>query len=538
MTVCFAAVFALGLAACSSSSDDPPETMDDDMSMDTPDPDAQRTSVQMAINAANTAVTGLTDDASDSAITAADDAVAAAKKAVMDASALSDNEKAAFNTGIAAIEGALKAKKTSIADARKVAAEKMKTANAKSGKALHKALTMNPLDLLTATDADTINAAGLMVSAAADVLDGDDTVDDVPLPRMKAGASAGSLGGWKGTNYAHTDPGTKVANSAVVYTNQGGATTKVFSSEYGDGNPSATDGTYAADNRRLTLTGGLAANKKKMASKFPTVGEQIYKADAPGGNTVSFSGKYDGASGTYTCTPTASDACKAAHSSSGITLTGGWTFTHGSGAMVSRPDADYLYFGWWLRKDKDGVPTHASAFVGLEGTVTTATTDVSAATFNGGSATYTGKAAGKFALSNPLDATGDAGHFTADAELTAKFGVNAAPNNGGISGMIDNFMANGKSVPWSVKLNRAQWGTTGAFASTAMPANTIDEGTVWSINGNPAPESGKWEGQMYDEKPSGATNDDGSNVPTTVIGKFQSEFGSIGRMVGAFGATK
>ena len=46
---------------------------------------------------------------------------------------------------------------------------------------------------------------------------------------------------------------------------------------------------------------------------------------------------------------------------------------------------------------------------------------------------------------------------------------------------------------------------------------------------------------MYDELP-GATDDspagDGSDIPTTVTGTFYSEFSSIGRMVGAFGADK
>ena len=74
-----------------------------------------------------------------------------------------------------------------------------------------------------------------------------------------------------------------------------------------------------------------------------------------------------------------------------------------------------------------------------------------------GGATYAGHAAGKFAMSNPLDGTGDGGHFTADATLTAKFGKRRA-HNGGVTGTLDNFMANDQSVPWSVALHRAPWG--------------------------------------------------------------------------------
>ena len=57
--------------------------------------------------------------------------------------------------------------------------------------------------------------------------------------------------------------------------------------------------------------------------------------------------------------------------------------------------------------------------------------------------------------------------------------------------------------------------------------------TVWSIDGNSAAASGTWSGQMYDDD-----DDDGSNVPSTVLGTFQSSFGSIGQMVGGFGASK
>ena len=32
--------------------------------------------------------------------------------------------------------------------------------------------------------------------------------------------------------------------------------------------------------------------------------------------------------------------------------------------MVTITDTTYLYFGWWLQKDKDGMPTAASAFTG------------------------------------------------------------------------------------------------------------------------------------------------------------------------------
>ena len=222
-------------------------------------------------------------------------------------------------------------------------------------------------------------------------------------------------------------------------------------------------------------------------------------------------------------------------------MIGTWVFTHDSGAMTSKPDGNYLYFGWWLTKDKDGDPTSASAFTGVVGAANAPTANPSGIT---GNATYAGHAAGKFAISSPLGGS-DAGHFTADATLTAKFGGGATvgASGTGISGTLENFMANGQAVPWSVSLFRRGWDNTTAGVTAAYndpDTSSVDESvtqTVWSIDGNSAAASGTWSAQMYDEAQSGSA-DDGSNVPTTVTGRFHSDFGSTHTMVGAYGATK
>ena len=88
-----------------------------------------------------------------------------------------------------------------------------------------------------------------------------------------------------------------------------------------------------------------------------------------------------------------------------------------------------------------------------------------------GSATYNGHAAGKFAISDPLSG-GDAGHFTADATLTANFGTAAtetANNANGISGTLSNFMANDEAVDWEVTLLRANLNATGADCPLQRP---------------------------------------------------------------------
>ncbi len=493
---------------------------------------AALTSASGTLQAALAALSGSTP--TQAQLDAATAALAALNMAIADGADLTDAEKAAYVREAANAAAPIQTAQAAFDKAKDAADDQMKKDMAASGKALHKALTTDPLDFLDDDVAVSLAASGLMVNpnGTADDTDG---LASVPL---KASGSAGSLDGWSGMNYAHMDSGTKVANSAVVYTNQGAPTTETFASEYGTGGDSVTEGTYTPDNRRLAIDVSATANSKKMkSSRFPTVGSQNFPPAQSGGSEVSFSGTYDGASGTYLCTTAnAANGCAATYTpTGGITLTGTWIFTHAVGAMVSRADGDYLYFGWWLRKDKDDMPTHASAFSGVAGTVAAPTVSY---TTLAGSATYVGKAVGKFALSNPLDGTGNAGHFTADATLTAKFGANEAPTNGGVTGVIENFMANGASVPWSVKLNRAAWGDTGSFApADDATTTTVDEsvtaGTVWSIDGNAAPASGIWSGQMYDEKAR-----DGSDVPTTAIGTFQSEFSSIGRMVGAFGANK
>jgi len=483
---------------------------------------AQRSAINSAIGTARTTVAGLTDDASDAAIGSADTAVAAAKTAVMDASDLSDDEKAAFNTAIDVVEGNLGTKKASIMAAREDAYDAMREAMAETGKLLHAALagptpaTQTALDNIGDPD---LAASGLTIDAAEGAGALPDTGDgsNPDAVELKAGASAGALGSWNGMDYAlSTGTGAaKVTNEARVYTNRGTPETDDFGEVH-----NLTNGSLEVTTANLGLV---------MASGFTHSGTQTHQVPDRS-DAVYIRGTYDGAPGEYSCTGT---DCSSTNDGSGSpSLLGGtWTFTPDKGAMVSQPDGEYLYYGWWVSKDSDGEPTAASAFAGVVepnsgdldngGDLTTIT----------GSATYAGHAVGKFAMSNPLDGTGNGGHFTADAELSATFGTGTTA---GVTGTIDNFRLNdGSEDPgWSVSLARG--GLAAAGAITAPAANP----TVWSINGNKAPASGTWSGTMYDEMPGDPPGGDGSNIPTTVTGTFASEFSTIGRMVGAFGANK
>ena len=500
--------------------------------------EAQRTAVTNAVTMARTAVNGVKNASTDSEVSSAEQAIADLEKAIADAVDIEGEAVVAEAQGTV---DTLKAQLKTAKDTRTAyLADKDKTDTAamnKLGEDLHAALggAAADTDALANVTATTLGTAGLGVTAADDA---GALTGMVTVPTLKAGESAGALGSWMGTNYAHTDTGTKVENSAIVYTNQGPGTRMAFGDvhEVADESAGSAPG-FTAIKGSLTVDGADAAVRALVTgTAFTHSGSQGHTVD-PDTGIFTTRGYFDGAPGQYRCT----GACSSTNDGEGgpSVLAGTWHFKPDAGAMVHQPDANYLYYGWWLNKDKDGVPMAASAFAGVVGTVagdgTTALT--TAPDTLTGSATYSGKAAGKYAMSNPLDGTGEGGHFTADASLTAKFGANADPNNGGVSGTINNFMAGGEAKPWSVELKRAGWDSGAAtFGGTGNEATT-----VWSINGNKAPESGGWSGTMYDELPGATSADppgDGSDIPTTVTGTFYSEFSTIGRMVGGFGADK
>ena len=501
---------------------------------------AQRTAITNAVDMARTAVAGVSDTSTDSEVASADAAVKAVKDAIAAAEDLSENapEIISAKAVLSVIEPQLATAKTSRETAMAKADDEQGKTNAATGKALHAALAGNATADTTALDnaAVTWTADGLTITPAAGAGANADDVTLAPVIFM-AGSSAGALGSWNGMDFADME-GTgddKVTTEARVYTNKGPGKSEPFAdTDYtviAAGNPNA--GSVLLVTAGAAETGITLADV--MASTFEHSGTQNHAI--PEGRTwFAVRGTFDGAPGEFRCTADCSSTNNGSGAPSG--LGGTWHFKPDAGAMVHQPDGEYLYYGWWVSKDSKGMPTAASAFAGVvepEAGDLDSGGDLTVAGL-AGSATYTGNAVGKFAINNVLDGTGDGGHFTADAELTAKFGgATTAENDFGVTGTIDNFRLNdGTEDPnWSVSLARGGLGTTGG--SITAPT---DDATVWSINGNKADASGTWSGTMYDEKPGNAPNGDGSNIPTTVTGTFYSEFSTIGRMVGAFGAEK
>ena len=93
-----------------------------------------------------------------------------------------------------------------------------------------------------------------------------------------------------------------------------------------------------------------------------------------------------------------------------------------------------------------------------------------------------------------------------------------------ITGTIDRFMgADGMMRDWSVKLG-------GSAITDGGVIGDATDGTEWTINGTAAADSGNWVGSLRENGTDG--------VPKVATGTFYSEYGTAGKMVGAFGANK
>ena len=248
----------------------------------------------------------------------------------------------------------------------------------------------------------------------------------------------------------------------------------------------------------------------------------------PDGQTIfNFPGSYQGVSGTYSCTlPEAENNCTAAVAlnGKGFTLggTGTWTFkpSDPEDKTMSTPDANYSSYGWWIRTDADG-KVIVSAFHDFKGTdngnggVSNITDALN------GTAVYMGGAAGKYALSSSTGGTNDSGHFTADVMLSADF------DDEMISGTVDNFMgADGEMRNWSVELMESGIGADGRILGANGSGDPMM--TKWTIDGTTAAASGEWSGNLREMGKDG--------VPEVATGTFYSHYGSDGKIVGAFGA--
>ena len=228
-------------------------------------------------------------------------------------------------------------------------------------------------------------------------------------------------------------------------------------------------------------------------------------------NVGSVSGSWMGVAGTFYCV----NACT---SHSGHPQGPNWRFVPTStDSRVTGRDARW---GWWAVTDNDDETTHFLAFADQGGLETTA----APLTAVDGSATYAGKATGKYAVS------GEAGDFTATASLTAKFDADGTDT---LSGKVDGFKdADGKDkTGWSVELKENNLdGNNATLAAYSDGDDNQERTTVWTIDGvkGTALEEA-WAADLY-----GGT---AAKVPTHALGAWEAQHQGA-HMIGAFGAPK
>ena len=293
-----------------------------------------------------------------------------------------------------------------------------------------------------------------------------------------------------------------------------------------------------------TFEVGLAMLKDSRVTVPAPDGSVTLMSDDTGTDDVNeneYSGTFDGADGTFTCTNTGDAGCVVMVEEGKITDMDGVHFTPEEDATVSEPDADYLYYGFWLKKttDEDGVLTYneVDAFVGSSEMDGSNVIDVT------GSATYKGGATGVYVHSvTKTDGTREsatAGQFKADAELTATFGQVLDDDDVGTiaanlvhtisSGTIDNFvLEHGEEHRWSVSLEKADI--------------TLDTGVVPLGVAKGGGADGSYTATFYGDTAEYDHDDDDTTTmiarqPSSVGGEFNANF-SNGSAVGAFGARK
>ena len=367
-----------------------------------------------------------------------------------------------------------------------------------------------------------ITAAGLSADA-----DGGGTTEN-PVTLRATDASHPSYGAWSATDYLRTVTGT--TDHAVIYNNRDTPRMELFAVKY------ATQLAEDTNNGRLNNTFlTTAANAGFIASADFASGSGFVDHTDQDNDVVKIRGTFNGGDGYYHCEQTGGTACRSTvDGSGGITLGGGWSFEPDTGTMARTPDAAYVVFGWWSREGTASVDV--ATFAQAHGTNPTGAANVALV----GTATYTGGAAGKYSINEPVDGDPNSGAFTAQAELTAKFGdVNDA---GTISGMLSGFMTDDGAKDWSVAL--VGFGTDAEAPIRADGFGTVDapnaDGsdtarTVWTINGAAGSRSGSWTGDFYYESTAQQT---AANTPPTAAGEFTATHGNVGRMVGAFGTEK
>ena len=233
------------------------------------------------------------------------------------------------------------------------------------------------------------------------------------------------------------------------------------------------------------------------------------------------------------------------------------------------PDADYMYYGYWLKSPVGDSSMEDYTFATFYGGNDEATFDndddnrtIYAMDANALTATYEGGAAGMYVSRElRLDeeqglvdefSPGTYGRFTANAELIAKFGphmmqgVDMDDESNTLGGTISEFRDGDVDLGFEVTLERSPITTV-----SGLIPETDDADNVSAMFGGSGPGSGNWSAQFYGPNlDSTPTERELRSTPTGVAGQFDAvtdnTMATVGddpytyhsRVVGVFAAEK
>ena len=257
-------------------------------------------------------------------------------------------------------------------------------------------------------------------------------------------------------------------------------------------------------------------------------------------------GTYNGAMGTYRCNGVVE--CTVGFDEDGkINAIGdGWIFTPDAGAKSDVADDEYLHYGFWLmRTTKDGETTYNEVET-FAGSKLAASVGDGIGTVEG-SATYEGGSVGVY-VKNVLDDQADivsatSGHFSADVELTANFGGDDVADNDKftIEGTVTDFVLQyGEKNDWAVGLGLADFGGRAEDAKIGETRPGTTDRTnefVGVATGDSTALPGTWSGAFHGPTPDDPDVEDATVAPGTVVGEFNANF-TDGTAAGGFGAKK
>ena len=525
---------------------------------------AQRTAIADAVTAARMAVGAVNDSATDDQVMAADDAIAALKMAIDGAADLPEGD-----TDVATAQGALDTFKDVLAtakmsrmaamDAAQRAADMDMVAEAAR---LYAGIDLQP-GVAGGRGEDTVakvSRSGVEVgirgatgNTARVNIEGEPIVDESNLQALsedKETMVPGNLG-WEGKRYTHefADGG---MIEAYVYTREEEREQGLpFNEVY------PVDGVLSSTNlQRIDYRDKVASPSFDQRAGFKTF-------KLPENHiAVMIDGSFHGVPGTYSCTPTAGSTCAVRldvkpnaggvggdtgatagfalglldASNAFSTAAGPWTFRPDDpGARVAAAAADYSWYGWWLYKPAGDGDYFASALGESSFTAHHARFDLRSV---GGTASYSGSAAGLYALTSTAGGANESGRFTARAVLEADFHENT------VTGDLDQFKVgdDGEARDWSVELmeqgiyddSRILGSGVNEVPVTQLGVTVLEplppRKTKWTIGGSEAEAGGEWYGDFR--------NPDEGGVPGIVTGQFSAEYGHEGRMVGGFAARR